>query len=372
MIDKDNQALCPAPWVGLYVEPTGRVDNCCVGKNNLGNIQENTIEELLYGDINLSVQQTMLAGEYPKGCAWCENSSHSLQKLLFQFFPDRSESNYQPGTFKLQYLDARWSNTCNFACVYCSPAHSSVWAQEVNVPIKVDRQHKNELLEYALTQVENLKEVYLAGGEPLMMKENEIFLQQLIEKNPGCHICVNTNLSQIENNQIFDFLIKGENVQWLVSVEDMHERYEYLRYPGKWETFDHNLKILKQKYKRNVDFNMVFVSLNALTIWDTIDYLESQGHHLAGITLALYDNGMSNGDWDVKLMPRSFQDLVIKRMDHSKYRNIIGWQNIFDYLNSDLIKESGNPWEAMNALDQRRGLDSHRVFPLVYEYKDTK
>jgi sulfatase maturation enzyme AslB (radical SAM superfamily) len=211
--------------------------------------------------------------------------------------------------------------------------------------------------------------LYLAGGEPLMMKENEIVLQALMQKNPECHICVNTNLSQIENNRIFDLLISGKNVQWLVSVDDMNERYEYLRYPGKWNIFAKNLHTLKQK-SNSVSFNMVFINLNALTIWDTVDYLLDQGHTASGITLTLYNNGGVDGDWDIKHMSQSYQDRVLERMDRAKYRGMIGWQNIYDYVSTAKVKLGGNPWSAMNMLDERRKLDSRQVFPLVYAHKE--
>jgi sulfatase maturation enzyme AslB (radical SAM superfamily) len=266
-------------------------------------------------------------------------------------------------------MDLRWSNVCNYACIYCGPELSSTWADELKQTHRIERSSKNSMLDYVLENVHTLKELYLAGGEPLMMKENEIVLQALAEKNPDCHVCVNTNLSQIENNRIFELLAMGKNTQWLVSVDDMDERYEYLRYPGVWNTFAKNLSVLKNT-PGSVAFNMVFINLNALTIWDTVDYLLAQGHESNGITLTLYNNGGVDGDWDIKHMPRSFQDRVLERMNQDKYKNLIGWQNIHDYLKRDDIRVGGNPWKAMAELDQRRGLDSRRTFPVLYEYKD--
>jgi MoaA/NifB/PqqE/SkfB family radical SAM enzyme len=372
--EQDNPNFCPAPWLSFYIDPSGNVENCCVSKNQLGNIEQDaSIKEIIFTGKNKNIQQDMLDGKSVDGCRWCHNKSHTLQSRFFDIFPDRHDSLYdKAGNFELRYMDLRWSNVCNYACVYCGPELSSTWADELKQTHRIDRSSKNTMLDYVLENIHTLKELYLAGGEPLMMKENEIVLKALSEKNPDCHVCVNTNLSQTENNQIFELLVaRGDKTQWLVSVDDMNERYEYLRYPGKWETFAKNLDLLKQK-SNSVTFNMVFINLNALTIWDTVDYLLDQGHRDSGITLTLYNNGGVDGDWDIKHMSKNFQDRVIERMDRPKYRGMIGWQNIYEYLKNDQIQLGGNPWSTMSILDQRRGLDSRGIFPLVYEYKDTQ
>lgn len=369
----DNYNFCPAPWLSLYIEPSGNVESCCVSKNQIGNVEQDaSIKEIIFSEKNKIVQQDMLDNKVVEGCKWCYKKTHSLQHRFFELFPDRKDPLYQQaGNFELRYMDLRWSNVCNYACIYCGPSLSSTWADELKQTYRIERNTKNSMLDYVLENVHTIKELYLAGGEPLMMKENEIVLQALMEKNPNCHICVNTNLSQIDNNRIFKLLTMNKNTQWLISVDDMEQRYEYLRYPGKWSTFSTNLSILKDITK-DVAFNMVLINLNALTIWDTVDYLLDQGHKPEGITLTLYNNGGIDGDWDIKHMPRNFQDLVLERMNQDKYKNLIGWQNIHNYLKRNDVSLGGDPWQAMAELDQRRGLDSRQVFPLLYEYKDKK
>jgi len=370
MIDQNNKALCPAPWVSLYVEPNGRVDNCCVGKNYLGNIQENNVKEIVFGPINQSIQQNMLNGVYPGGCDWCEKGSNSLQQRMFDIFPNRGKENYQLGTFKLQYLDTRWNNTCNLACVYCTPEYSSTWAQELNKPIRIEKQYKKELLEYVIDNVENLKEVYLAGGEPLLMKENELLISALKGKNPNCHVLVNTNLTQVKNNTIFENLVSLKNVAWLVSVDDSQERFEYMRYPANWDEFTDNLQLLKSKKSiDSIAFNMVLTSLNALTIWDTVDWLLDQGFRADRCTIQLFNNGLSNHPFDVRSLPIEYQQQAMIRMNQEKYKNTANWESVYEYLAK--LVEYTSPLTLKNYLsefDSRRGLDSKVTFPLVYEY----
>jgi len=77
----------------------------------------------------------------------------------------------QPTQFDLHTVDVRWTNLCNFACVYCGPEFSSKWESDLEFPIVrpgVDR--KEKFKNYIFEHAAQLKHVYLAGGEPLLMK----------------------------------------------------------------------------------------------------------------------------------------------------------------------------------------------------------
>lgn len=368
MINPDNKALCPAPWVSLYFEPNGIVDNCCVGKNRIGNIQDNTIQEIVFGEKNRNVQQQMLDGVYPSGCKWCVNKSHSLQDLMWRNYPSRAKEDYRLGDFKLQYLDARWSNTCNLACVYCGPTLSSTWAQEIDIAVRIEKQYKNDLLDYVLANVENLKQVYLAGGEPMLMKENELLIEAIKNKNPNCYVLVNTNLTQIENNSIFNNLLELKNLEWLISMDDREERFEYLRYPAKWNVFEKNLMKLKSLVPvHTIKFNMVFTGLNALTIWDTADWLLDQGF-MAPFNISLYNNGVVTGPTDIRNFSVEYQQQVLTRMSQEKYKNFDGWNNVFDYVSVLGCNPSNQSKIYLRDMDQRRDLDCSATFPLAYPY----
>ena len=365
----DNPALCPAPWTSLYVGPDGQVDNCCVGKNKLGNVQQNSIEQIVRGTNNLMVQKTMLDGKYPQGCSRCENKSQSLQKSMLQFFSDKSNNDYQLEKFKLEYLDVRWSNTCNLACVYCSPQLSSTWAQELNESIRIEKQHKNELLNYVLDNVENLKKVYLAGGEPLLMKENSQLISAIKQKNSNCEVLINTNLTEIKGNSIFQNLLTLKNTTWMVSVDDLQERFEYLRYPAQWSEFEENLALLRTQVQSNkIYLHMVFTALNALTIWDAIDWFLE---HYDGtqIRLSLYNGGVNNGSLDIRRLPVEYQKQALDRMNQPRYQKLSGWKDTYDYV-ADLVYDSKNNsfLKYITDLDHRRGLNSKEIFPVVYQY----
>jgi hypothetical protein len=58
-------------------------------------------------------------------------------------------------------------------------------------------------------------------------------------------------------------------------------------------------------------------------------------------------------------------------MDQTKYKHMLGWQNIWDYItnlgDTEYFRElDESTLKNLNVLDTRRKLDSRRVFPLIY------
>ena len=126
-----NDKFCPAPWLSFYVDPSGNIENCCVSRNKLGNLEQGSdLKQVLFYGKNQDIQKAMLSGEELEGCAWCYGKSHTLQNRFFDLFPNRQDPLYKQGKFELRYLDLRWSNVCNYACIYCSPELSSTWAKD--------------------------------------------------------------------------------------------------------------------------------------------------------------------------------------------------------------------------------------------------
>ena len=368
---KEN--LCAAPWLSVYVDPTGRIDNCCVGKNNLGHVeQDHDLERVLTQGKNFEVQTAMLNDQRLPGCAWCHDRDHNLQKMFWSKFPDRDDALYQrSGQFDLRYLDLRWRNLCNYACIYCTPELSSAWAEELNQPVKIENAARRQLQSYILDNLHSVEEVYLAGGEPLLMKEHQPFLEKLLEIRPQCQITVNTNLSNIKNNRIFDLLTQFDRCTWQISVDDQDSRYEYIRYPGSWKEFWQNLETLTDRANSNIiGFNMVYMNLNAVSVWDLVDRLISSGYSTSYMSLGLYNNGSTDGPWDVKYLPREYQQQALQRANDKKYHQLIGYKNVRDYLEDPKkdAAQANSLWKELLILDRRRGLDSRKIFPDIYKY----
>jgi len=209
------------PWTGFELEPNGNVKNCIISTTNLGTINKSNIKDIMHGKENIELKQSMLKDKMPANCAGCylqeKNTTNlsSISSRLYYLKEIGAKTDLtlfdQAKNFSLKHVDLRWTNSCNQACVYCSANYSSKWAQELGVRIKSNKEARKEVKDYVFENIAELKNIYLAGGEPMLMKENYEFLKLLKEKNPECTIRVNTNLSTTKTG-IFELLCSFKNV----------------------------------------------------------------------------------------------------------------------------------------------------------------
>ena len=363
-----NKSFCVLPWSGFILESDGDVKNCVISTNTLGNIQNQKITDLVNGEKNKKLQQEMIKDNKPSGCAGCylqergRNDISAISSRLYYLRELGQSFIKKPDEFVLRHIDLRWTNSCNQACVYCGPKWSSKWAKELDVKIKSDRSKKEEVKKYIFENIKTLENVYLAGGEPMLMRDNKELLEQLWEKNPDVVLRVNTNLSHT-NTGIFDLICKFKNVHWTISVETTGEHYEYVRYHGKWNEFLQNLKFI-QKLDHKISFNMLYFILNYDTFFDTIDYFKDLGFgdnsFIAG---PLYEPRALN----VLNLPDEELESIMSKLEnkikHSKHYLRNSYENIYKYIkNTKWNKDMDLFYSFMNTLDKRRGLNAGETF----------
>jgi len=279
-----NKNFCPIPWTGFMYNSDGTVQNCIRNREPIGNLKNNTLKEIL--DRNTEIKENMLSNKPGTGCQGCyqfEQGKKSFDIVSDRVFYLKELRNipfdtYTDNNFDLHKIDIRWSNSCNFGCVYCGPDYSSKWVAELKLEKQqVPHERVEELKQYVFDNAHNLKHVYLAGGEPLLMKENEELLKLLLEVNPDVNLRINTNLSKT-GTPVFDLICKFKNVHWTISVESQADEFEYIRYGGNWHDFLDNLEIVRN-LDHKVSFNMLWIPLNYLSIFDCIKFLQNLGFH---------------------------------------------------------------------------------------------
>jgi len=369
------------PWTGLMYNFDGKVKNCIrsdFATGGLGNIKDNTIEEILLGPVNVTKQTNIINNQPAAGCHTCYDLEHG--KEGFDIISDRifyirefkktPLDTYQPNNFDLQTIDIRWTNLCNFACVYCSPDFSSKWANELNVirATPTDRQQK-DFREYLYQHAKNLKHVYLAGGEPLLMKENLELLQKL---NPEVNLRINTNLSKVDTG-VFDAVCQFKNVHWTVSAETIEDEFEYIRFGGLWQDFLDNLNTIR-KLDHKISFNMLWFLLNYDTVFDYVDYLKGLGFHNNSFIIG----ALITPDYlNIRHLPETVLNslklkLQSKIDENPGYLLEDSYRNMLHYIEQPVEKNLRNSFEQLATMDQRRGVDSSKIFTELYKFKEGK
>lgn len=373
-----NKSICVLPWTGFQLEPSGEVKNCIISKEFIGNITDTKIKNIVHGEANTRLKEKMLADLKPNNCSGCylqekhrvDLSSISSRLYYLKEIGPKTDLKLleQPKDFSLKHVDLRWTNSCNQACVYCGPGLSSKWAQELGVKVNSQKDVRKDVKDFVFENISNLQNVYLAGGEPMLMKENMEFLKLLKEKNPDCTIRVNTNLSTTQTG-IFDLLVSFPNVHWTVSVESLGQEYEYIRHHGSWSDFEKNLTTIK-KLKHKISFNMLHFILNYDSLFDCVDHFRGLGFHDNSFIIGpLYTPTHLN----ILNLPTPMVEKVVERIKNlledkpegylkNSYENLLlyytttKWdRNIKDFVDKTKIR------------DARRGTDCSKVFPQLFE-----
>jgi organic radical activating enzyme len=173
-------------------------------------------------------------------------------------------------------LDIRFGNLCNQKCVMCSPAFSNLWYEEhfdyfktnsfgqgtkITVTKNTDTGKWMEPAELQWFEdprwwskfeemMPHLKHIYITGGEPMVTPAHDIMLDKLIEDGYAKNIWIeyDTNASAI-NNKIAQRWSHFKKVDIRASMDAIGDQYELIRFGGKWEKFQNNIKTLKQYEK---------------------------------------------------------------------------------------------------------------------------
>lgn len=275
-----SKVYCAAPWRGLHINPRGDVKTCCAGDPNmLGNLNEQSVEEILHGPIMQEIRQTLRQGrlheKFCQNCIQAERYGRSERdwhnRLNPGFDPNLvSDQDHQP-----VLIDVRWNITCNLSCNYCGDKCSSKWARLKGVSVQSStRPYIKQVCEYLLQHQHTIRQVALVGGEPLLLKENE----SVLDVTPDSAL-VNliTNLSvDLENNRIFQRLAQRPRVGWNVSFDNVGDRFEYVRHGGHWDLIQSNIQRIRQCVGHEIGIHAVYNVYNATRLEELVSWAKSQ------------------------------------------------------------------------------------------------
>jgi radical SAM protein with 4Fe4S-binding SPASM domain len=295
----ESKVFCMFPWVHLNVTPKGDIYPCC--SNNytepFGNAKNTTLKEAFNNEHMKQLRLNMLNETPSKICEFCYKheqagpfSFRNYSKEQFASRFDEVVPNTQAdGTvedFRMHYFDVRFSNICNFKCRTCGSEFSSQWGAEMNKhydkthPIVIHADdHKGDLLNEVLSQIEYIDLAYFAGGEPLITDEHYTILEEMIRVGrTDITLRYNTNASNIKykNHDILDLWKHFKKVELSCSVDHYGERAEVLRKGTDWGKVESNLLTFRNLDYVSFQINTVFSIFNYSTIGDFYNYLKSK------------------------------------------------------------------------------------------------
>lgn len=273
---------CAAPWRGLHINPRGDIKTCCAGDPNmLGNLNEQSITQVLHGPIMQEIRQTLRRGEphaYCYNCVQAERYGRSERDWHNNLNPDFDPATVSNLDHHPVLIDVRWNTTCNLSCNYCGDKCSSKWAALKQIPVKSGaRPYYEQVCEYLEGHQQYIKEVALVGGEPLLLPENE----RLLDVVPSdCVVTLITNGSvDLESNKIFKKLATRPKVGWSISFDNVGSRFEYVRHGATWNKLLHNLDLVQDLMKQGHwgGIHAVYNIYNATRLVEFTEFARNKG-----------------------------------------------------------------------------------------------
>jgi hypothetical protein len=298
-----EKSFCVLPWIHLATHPIGTVTPCCITdmENDMSTakkdgfnmfLNKDKLEDIANSDLFKDIRKQMMKGEYPSACKTCYFYEKS------QVYSKRMESNLkfkehieacfnntlEDGTLKqvdYRYIELRLGTVCNLKCVTCNPFSSNRWNEDVSAfkgtefeksyfkcDIRTEWYRDTKFYDELLTKCEYLEEVWINGGEPTLIREHGYFLQKLIElgKAKDVNLHYSINMTSIPDDFI-KIWKQFKQVRLHLSIDDLEERNDYIRYGSKWDVIFSNFKkILEYKDTFTLEVCQTVSILNVMNI----------------------------------------------------------------------------------------------------------
>lgn len=289
-----SKVFCILPWIHFHSLPNKKVLPCCVADSSLpvSTTDSNSVLEMMNTDEYKQLRLNMLNGVESKACTRCYNSEllgawtlrqsqNTVRGVANLDAVAATNSDGSINEFKLKYMDIRWSNICNFKCRSCGPEFSSLHAKEyiekkhsieglkkyfnmddIVVSSNADSSYMEKLKPY----LNDVEEVYFAGGESLITPEHYQLLEHWIEnKNTDILLTYTTNFSvfKFKQKNVLNYWKKFKNVKIYASIDGDGKLAEYLRSGTKWDDIEENIKMIQESVP-HVKFNIT----PTISIWN--------------------------------------------------------------------------------------------------------
>lgn len=336
----ESKRFCMLPWIHLHAYPTGEAYTCCLSdmKYKVGNTKTQSLEEIWNGESMREIRLNMLNNKPSDACLRCyeqETSGFFSMRLSsnkhfghnVHFIDDTDHLGRAP--MRLTYWDIRFSNLCNLRCRSCGHIFSSNWYDDQaklyeentglaatekwkkeNPRLYFAGRHTNDIYDQLESHIDDLEQVYFAGGEPLIMEEHYRLLKTLLDKNmKHVRLIYNTNFTNITYKKlnVLDLWQHFDSVSVGASLDAMGPHAEYIRKGTLWSDVESNREEMLKKCPK-VDF---YIS-------PTLSILNA--FHLTDFHKTWVDRGFIKAqDLNVNIL----QDPVYYRIDilSEKYKN---------------------------------------------------
>lgn len=368
---KQSKNFCAVPWNHVKIDVDGDVRTCVKGTQSLGNINTQPIELILQSPQLQKIRQDLSQDQASENCQRCRQLDTETSAGTYRYLRDmyndlfvKSAVDYDNAqAFALTGVDLHWSSTCNLKCVTCWARQSSAIAQELRMPIlNVSTSQADQVVDWIIQNQHSIREIYLSGGEPTLIKHNLRLLQQLVPRS-DLLLRVNTNMTFDQNNAVIQQLLRFPSVLITASADATHEQFEYIRQGASWSHFVQNLDWLTTTHFE-WRINSVFFVASAQQLLATQNFFR---HQYGFEDFTINQCSMEQHSLMCRNLPSTIKQQLVHEFQqeiarHSQNRNLVG--QLENCINE--LHQHSNGWnyrEYFETIDQRRGTCWSTAFP---------
>ena len=327
-----KKIFCPHVLNALELTTTGEYRPCCVTtkvfrdeNNEKFNVDTATIDEV----INSNDRQNWIENfdeVFKTDCRQCYEveeaggESKRLREITYWYayhgIENENIANTISDPFKLEVLDLKLGNVCNLACATCHPASSTKWNSLYKQylgefsTLNQNWQNTDRFWDDLIKHVAHVKKIEIAGGEPFMNKKQKRLINYLVDND----LAKNIDITWITNSTFYeeDLVDKFKyfrNVSVMISIDNTHEQFEYMRFPAKW---DESYNIF-MKYKKLNDDKVINLgishTISFLNVYRLPEFWAWAREHKVNVF-----NNLVMWPYNIQMMPDKFKMLVKERL----------------------------------------------------------
>lgn len=359
--DAPEGLFCPYPFTTLEVDVEGYVRPCCLFERPYQrddgapfDVRRQSLAEIWRSDDVDRVRRALRAGEALADCARCwDIEAVGGQSRRLVELRRTKEAPADLGAPKLRTLQLNPGNRCNLKCRTCSPHSSTAWRGEWReVSARARRLGSTSgpfdlpgdfVVDWAADPgrvwqdieplVATLELLEVHGGEPMHIPEHLELLERCVASGHASHIALsyNTNGTRIPDRaEGLWRAFRSLHVQ--VSTDGVGPRFEYLRYPARWDDVRANIDRYRALGFVELSVNATVSALNALYLDEFLGWAGGEG-----LRVELHPVG-SPPWYDPRVLPPGARREAHERLDGVAFPDpavVARAQRLLDLMDSD-------------------------------------
>jgi MoaA/NifB/PqqE/SkfB family radical SAM enzyme len=354
------------PFTGLATREDGAIKICCRSQP-VGWIDNASLEETWNSDAMREVRKQVLCGERPDVCKPCfdleDQGVESLRQRHIKNTIPESRINLYPNAldtlredytmpFEFPTMEIKLNNLCNLKCRMCNPLDSTNW-KDWDTVVPFYKKENNYLVPTVDQLVKKpgqyigpfddtdnwwssfekllpyFKRVEFAGGEPLMDPQHYKILDMLKPYGKNIEIKYATNgttLGISKGRTVHDYWPHFKSVAVNVSLDGIHDVYNYIRSNGNFSEVEANIKEIQTiPNVSRVVGAFTAQAGNILQAADCIDYFINK------MNIVFYSHRVSYPSvLSAQVLPQELKNRAITRLLNVKDR-VNTFNNVIKY-----------------------------------------